>query len=188
MRLVLFLLSILAPMAARGHSANGAPHLHLTPAPMASPTLSVAPVALAIVAFVCFLAGMLVVLARWHSTARAALALAGIGMSVACFAPVIPVPHSFSNGEPADAGQVNANFDEGVQQIANHADDAALHPDSIEQLGGGTVTCSTQIIGDLSTTLGFTGRPAAITRISTGTESCGVNTVMSGSLAIDVGP
>lgn len=78
-----------------------------------------------VVAGIC--AGVLATLMTKHPFVRWIFLFIGMGISAACFAPVIAVPNSFSNGEPADANQVNANFDDVVTQIANHVDDENVH-------------------------------------------------------------
>ena len=51
---------------------------------------------------------------RWaQGGAGAGLALLSIG----CFAPVVPVPYAFTNGTPADATEVNSNFNSITQQL-----------------------------------------------------------------------
>lgn len=94
--------------------------------------------------------GFCLALAPRHQWARGVLG-AGLGaISIACFAPVVPVPHTFSNGTPADAGQVNQNFASVINQIGTHVDDAALHPTSLSDLTGGTIEGDLAVSGTIT--------------------------------------
>jgi len=101
-----------------------------------------------------FLAGMLAVYLRQSAWARAGLAAIAVALPLTSFTQiaVIPVPHVLVNGEPANADEVNQNFQAVVQQIADHANSTALHGGgssltSVDGLLGGTITGDVTIDG-----------------------------------------
>lgn len=86
---------------------------------------------------------------------RSVWARGGVGagiavLSVACFAPVVPVPNTFSNGTPADATEVNQNFSSLVNQLGTHVDDTARHPTSLSDLAGGTIQGDLAVSGTIT--------------------------------------
>lgn len=108
-----------------------------------------APLPLWLLLGACFVAGALAVAARRSAGARGLLAAAGLLVAGACFAPVIPVPHEFQNGQPADATQVNQNFSTVTAQIGEHADDTDLHPTSVDGLAGGSISSTVFVAGNV---------------------------------------
>lgn len=147
-----------------------------------APTAGTAPWMLWSTALTGVLVGILIVLARRRLFARAALAGAVFSVSVACFAPVVPVPNTFENGQLADASEVNANFDEVVTQIANHADDTSLHPTSVDGLGGGTVEGDVKIAGSLNAD----ALTVQSVQLSNGTVAGTLTVLVDGSISLQV--
>ena len=114
---------------------------------------------------------------------RLVLAMLAATVSAACFAPEIPVPNTFENGQPADADQVNANFEALVTQIADHADNEDIHTQeqsaiTLEADGSVSIKApgsSTGIILRPNGDIEITGNTVAITAGGNATLDAGSN-------------
>ena len=127
--------------------------------------------------------GVAGILVTRDKVSRLVLAMLTATVSAACFAPVVPVPNTFENGQAADADQVNANFDALATQIADHADNEDIHtpeqsPVSLEADGSVSIKApgsSTGIILRPNGDIEITGNTVAITAGGNATLDAGAN-------------
>lgn len=87
---------------------------------------------------------------------------AGVWASVAIALVVVPLvawavdlPHTFVNGQVADASQVNANFAVLEAALETHIADTTIHHPpitSVQGLSGGTITGNVTVTGIVTTT------------------------------------